>query len=142
MCKPGSNQVVSERWVLTAQARRAFQQRYHIYARSRRPSSCLLSLRHSYWTPPVESSLAWEPPEEFHVSSAASTTQPQSHPESLTGAQLSSPLPNSARASKLRSGPARAFPVGFPLPISVAWSSPTPPEQSGEYHASAAASST
>ncbi|KAJ1189517.1 hypothetical protein NDU88_006262 [Pleurodeles waltl] len=88
-----------------------------------------------------ESSLAREPPEEFHVSSAASSTQPQSHPESLTGARLSSPLPNSARASQLRSGPARAFPVGFPLPISVAGSSP-PREQSGEYHASAGANST
>ncbi|KAJ1174668.1 hypothetical protein NDU88_006488 [Pleurodeles waltl] len=141
MCKPGSNQVVSERWVLTAQASRAFQRRYHICARSRRPSSCLLYLRHSYWTPPVESSLAREPPEEFHVSSAASSTQLQSHPDSLIGAQLSSPLPNSGRASQLRSGPAGAFPVGFPLPISVAGSSP-PPEQSGEYHASAAASST
>ncbi|KAJ1168961.1 hypothetical protein NDU88_000873 [Pleurodeles waltl] len=54
MCKPGSNQIVSdsERRVLTAQATRAFQRRIRFCARSWRPSSRLLFMRPSYWTPP------------------------------------------------------------------------------------------
>ncbi|KAJ1155430.1 hypothetical protein NDU88_008160 [Pleurodeles waltl] len=41
----------SERWVLTAQATRAFLRRVHFCVCSWRPSSRLLFLRSSYWTP-------------------------------------------------------------------------------------------
>ncbi|KAJ1159644.1 hypothetical protein NDU88_000149 [Pleurodeles waltl] len=87
------------------------------------------------------SSLPREQPGEFHVSSAASSMQPQPHPESLTGARLSLLLPNSARGSELRSGPAGAFLAGFPPPVSAAGSS-LPREQPGEFHVSSAASGT